>query len=162
MGPVTSATFLRIAIQPAMTLLPPAMNTPNARAAILAICLQESRLVHRRQMHGPARSFAQFELAGGVAGVLTHPATRPHIIPILKELSYPPAASACYDAIEHNDVLACVFARLLLWTVPGALPGPEHPEEAWRQYLAGWRPGTPHRQSWNAFYAEAWRTVEGY
>lgn len=161
-GEVTPDTFLRIAIQPAMSLLPPAMNTPNARAMLLAICRQESRLTHRRQIRGPARGFAQFELGGGVVGVLTHPKTRPLIEAVLTELSYVPAASACYDAIEHNDVLAMVFARLLLWTVPKALPGPDGAQEGWDQYIAGWRPGKPHRQTWDALYAEAWATVEGY
>lgn len=159
---MTSATFLRIAIQPAATLLPPAMNTPNARALVLAICRQESRLVHRRQLHGPARGFAQFELAGGVVGVLTHPSTKAHIEGVLQELSYPPAASACYEAIEHNDILACVFARLLLWTDPHPLPASTDADGAWATYERTWRPGKPHRASFNPFFAEAWATVEGY
>ncbi len=159
---MTPATFLRIAIQPAMSLLPAAMNTPNARAMQLAICLQESRLAHRRQIRGPARGFAQFELAGGVVGVLTHHATRPLIEPILRELCYEPAASACYDAIEHNDVLAMVFARLLLWTDPSPLPGHTDADAGWAIYLRTWRPGRPHPETWPEAYNLAWQTVEGY
>ena len=52
-----------------------------------------------------------------------------------------------------------LFARLLLWTVPAALPTRQNPDESWRHYLEAWRPGKPHRQTWDGFYAEAWLLV---
>lgn len=135
------------------------MDSRAARAMVLAICLQESRLTHRAQVGGPARGYAQFELGGGVRGVLTHPASRPHIQAVLAALDYTTAASAeaCWIAIEHNDILAAAFARLLLWTLPGALPAQDAPGAGWAQYIAAWRPGKPHRETWNAFYDQAWR-----
>jgi hypothetical protein len=143
----------------AFALLPDAMDALEARAMVLAIGLQESRFKHRRQVQGPARGFWQFEIGGGVAGVLTHPVSKPHIERVLLALRYVPAASACFDAIEHNDVLACVFARLNLLTDPLPLPMQEDPENGWLTYVRVWRPGRPHRQTWDANFAEAWALV---
>lgn len=157
---------LRYSLPAALTVLPPAMNTPAARAMLLAIGLQESRFLHRRQTnYGPARGFWQFEKAG-VRGVVHHIKTRGHMNEALRALRYehlikPPSFQIAdlHDAIEHNDVLACVFARLLLWTLPGALPGPDQAATAWAQYLDGWRPGKPHQKTWAVLYAEAWERV---
>jgi len=152
--------FLEIAVVPALRLLPSRMDSPPARAIIVGIALQESKLEHRRQIDGPARGFLQFERAGGVVGVLNHPRSSLWIGLACQALQYPSTVDACYPAIEHNDVLACCFARLLLWTLPGRLPLRTETEEAWRQYLMGWGPGKPHRGSWDAYYAQAWQLVE--
>lgn len=141
--------------------LPPNMNTPAAKAMMLAIGLQESRFEHRVQINGPARGFWQFERGGGVHGVLTHKASRPYIEAILPTLCYKPEAYECHEAIKHNDYLAAVFARLLLWTLPGALPARNNPAGGWSQYLSAWRPGKPHRDTWDEFYETAWDTVMG-
>lgn len=145
----------------ALALLPGRMDSPNARAEILTIGLQESDGMSARVQYGggPAHGLWQFEKNGGVKVVLTHPETGIIILPILKILNYPASIAECYAAITHNDVLACVFARLLLWSVPGALPQPHEAEKGWQQYLSAWRPGKPHRQTWDGFYTEAWRTV---
>lgn len=144
--------FTRLAIGPALSLLPPQMDSRAARVMVLAICLQESRLMHRRQIGGPARGFAQFEVAG-VRGVLTHRASRAHALAAMERLCYEPTVAAAYDAIEHNDMLAVIFARLLLWTLPQPLP--DDAEEGWRQYLEAWRPGKPHPKTWHGHYSTA-------
>ncbi len=144
----------------AFALLPPTLDSTEARAMLIAIGLQESRFAHRRQINGRARSFWQFELAGGVAGVLTHPVAKPLIESVLSTLCYVPAASACYEAIEHNDVLAACFARLLLYVTPGKLPPRSNPERGWAIYVNGWRPGKPHEATWNNCFAQAWACVE--
>lgn len=152
----------RFTLPAALSLLPPTMDTLQARAMLLTIALHESRFLYRRQLHGgPARGFWQFEVGGGVTGVLTHSSTRPLIERVLTELRYVPAASACYDAIEHHDVLACVFARLLLWTIPQPLPLRDQVEEAYRQYRAAWRPNPDKArpQAWAEDYACAWPIV---
>lgn len=127
---------------------------------VLAICLQESRLIYRHQLGGPARSYAQFEL-GGVLGVLRHVASKKHVQAVLSALDYDPEATPAtvYEAIEHNDILAAALARLLLYTLPNALPGPDDPDKGWQQYIAAWRPGKPHRSTWNSFYQQAWALV---
>jgi len=142
----------------AMSLLPTRMDSPNAKAMVYAICLQESRFEHRRQINGPARGFPQFELAG-IRGVLRHPATEDYIHQALNALVYDYEPLTSYTAIEHNDILACCYARLNLWWLQDPLPNQMEPDEAWSQYLATWRPGKPHRQSWDAFYNRAWQLV---
>lgn len=139
-------------IPTAMALLPARLDAPEARALLVAIGLQESRFEHRRQVRGPAHGFWQFESGGGVHGVLTHRSSKPLIVPVLELLRYAPGD--CYDAITHNDVLACVFARLLLWTHPRPLPSSA--AAAWLYYLECWRPGKPHRETWDRFYEQAW------
>jgi hypothetical protein len=111
--------------------------------------------------NGPAHGFWQFEKHGGVKGVLEHRTTAPIVLPICTQLCYRDLAviTTCYEAIVHNDVLACVFARLLLWTLPDMLPNEDEASEAWSQYLKAWRPGKPHRKTWNDCYATAWRIV---
>lgn len=148
-----TTAFVRGHVIPsAMALLPERLDTPAARAMLVAIGLQESRLEHRRQIRGPAHGFWQFESGGGVHGVLTHHASKPIVEPVLEVLRYRPGD--CYFAIVDNDVLACVFARLLLWTHPRPLP--VDAGSAWAYYLECWRPGKPHRETWDHFYAQAW------
>lgn len=158
---MTPEFFLQNALVPALRLLPLKMDSPAARAMVVAICLQESRLKYRRQNGGPARGYAQFEQGGGVRGVLTHAASKPHIQVVLTALDYSPDADAldCYAAIEHNDILAAAFARLLLWTLPQALPVQNAPGSAWTQYTEAWRPGKPIRETWDGFYEQAWEIV---
>jgi hypothetical protein len=147
---------LNFVVLPGLKLLPDSMDTPAARAMLLAIGLQESRFEHRRQEGGPARGFFQFELGGGVAGVLQHHSSKGIAMDALKRLQYGLNAREAYEAIEHNDLLAAAFARLLLWTLPVRLPGPNDYDHSWGQYLAAWRPGRPHRETWNTFYWQAW------
>lgn len=143
----------------ALSLLPNRMSSDPARAMLIAIGLQESRFEHRVQIRGPARGFWQFEQAGGVAGVLSHRTTRTHAKAACEALRYDPEMAGVYRALADNDVLAAVFARLLLWSHPDALPLREEPNRAWQYYLDTWRPGRPHRATWNEFYERAWATV---
>jgi len=141
-----------------MELLPAHMNTMPAKAMLIAIGLQESRFTHRRQTgNGPAKGYWQFEQGGGVRGVLTHRATKPHALAVLDRLGYSDYAVTVWNALEHNDILAMAFARLNLWWIPGALPGPGEHDKSWAYYIDGWRPGKPHRHTWDAFYDEAWQ-----
>lgn len=146
-----------LAIAPAMRILPADMDSPAARGLLIAIALQESRLVYRRQIHGPARGFWMFEVAG-VRGVLTHPRSKPLIMQALRTLQYDHTmeAAALQPLLEHNDVLAACFARCLLWTSPLALPELGAPAAAWFVYFSLWRPGRPRRDTWDAYYRQAW------
>lgn len=156
--------FARYIIPAAYAVLPPMMHSQKATAMLLAIIGQESQFRYRRQMGGgPARGFLQFERGGGVRGVVTHPDTRDYLRAALVTLRYEAAIGQTlmiYQAIEHNDILAVVCGRLLLWTVPGRLPGRDDPAEGWKQYLEGWRPGAPHRSTWESNYAMAWSIVD--
>jgi len=156
---MTPEVFITCTVSPALFLLPEQMDTQAARAMILTICLQESRLAYREQVKGPARGFAQFELSG-IRGVLDHHASQEHIRRVLRQLAYGLSPTESYRAIKHNDVLCVCFARLLLWTLPGVLPGEHDPGEGWNQYIAAWRPGKPHPETWGDFYTAAWKIIK--
>ena len=149
----------RSAIAPALALLPAKMSGAKAEIMLLAIGLQESRFEHRRQIGGPAVGFFQFERGGGVRGVLTHPTSRNHAAAICRSRGIPASASAVYSALEHDDVLAAAFARLLLWTDPTALPNVGAQASAWDLYLRVWRPGKPHPDTWKGLYMQAMEEV---
>jgi hypothetical protein len=156
---VSPEQFNRIILAPALSLLLKRMDSPNARAMLIAICLQESGLNHRQQIGGPARGFPQFEKSG-ILGVLTHQATADLARHVCSELAYQPSVDEVHAAVRDNDLLAACFARLLLWTIPAALPGPDQPDVGWDQYTWAWRPGRPHRERWNDNWKRAWRAVE--
>lgn len=152
----------RFVLPAAFSMLPPSMNTIEARAMLLAIGLQESKFLHRVQMGGPARGFWQFERGGGVVGVMAHPASRAHSARVCAELRYHRASpDHVYTVLAHNDTLSACFARLLLWTDPGRLPGPDDPSTAWAIYLRTWRPGKPHESTWAEHYRHGWTVAQG-
>lgn len=153
----------REAIEPALALLPPKMDTPAARVMLLAIGQQESRFMYRAQKiagkpyeKGPARGFWQFERGGGVVGVMTHPATKDYAQAICAIRNVPFDSVLVHAALETDDTLAAVFARLLLWADRLPLPAvtASH-EDAWSCYTRNWRPGKPHRDTWDDFHRAA-------
>jgi len=151
----------RLVYPAALSLLPRHMDTPEARAMLTAIGLQESAFAARRQADdGPARGFWQFEPAG-VRAVLNHRASQPHIVAALVTLGYSALADTSSRAIEHNDVLACVYARLLVWTHPQRLPRQGERAYAQEYYLWLWRPGRPRLDKWPANFERAWQLEGG-
>jgi hypothetical protein len=148
-----------IVLTAALSMLPRKMDTPPARAQLIATGLQESRFEHRRQMGGgPALSFWQGEPGGGMHLIDDHPSTRDLVLDVLQRMGYDEPSLGAFTAIEHNDILACVRARLLLWTHSGPLP--RDAAGAWAYYIATWNPGKPKPETWHAFYARAWALVE--
>ena len=142
-------------LNPAMALLPEQMDTPKARVIMLAIGLQESRFEYRKQIHGPAKGFWQFEPFGGVRGVLVHPASREHAEKVCLARNVPAMTKNVYDALQYDDILAACFARLLLWTDAHPLPHIGMTMPAWNCYIRNWRPGQPHIHTWPKLYDEA-------
>ena len=167
------------AITPALALLPARMSSPEAEVMLLAIGLQESRFQHRRQLvgspprpTGPAKSFWQAELGGGmVTGLLRYhdDRVRDLAVGLCAVRGVDPSPRAVWEAIEHDDVLAAGLARLLLYTDPARLPGLGDEEGAWQLYLRTWRPGAftrgtakkraELRQKWTRNYAQALEVV---
>lgn len=159
---MTPAEYLQDIIPVSAALLPTPMDTLEARAMLIAIALQESRLIHRKQIGGPARGLHQFE-TGGVRAVLRHPAVSAHAADVVATLGYLPVdpmsmtdVIRLHTAFTTDDLLDCAFARLLLYADPRALPGAGEHDLSWDIYMFGWRPGKPHRHTWNAFYDQAW------
>lgn len=135
--------------------LPGRFRSTEATVMLLAIGLQESRFEHRTQVGGPAHGFWQFERGGGVRGVLEHPSTKHHALAVCTLRGVAPNAENVYQAIVADDLLACAFARLLLYSDPRPLPPAGATAESWECYLRNWRPGTPHRATWDALYLQA-------
>lgn len=149
---MTPETLTRCALDPALWLLPARMDTREARVMLVAIAYQESGLTYRQQVHGPARSYWQFEVTG-VRGVLHHRSTKSRAAAVLEALNYPASPQLVHDAIADNDVLACALARLLLWTLPTPLAANE--ADGWEQYIEAWRPGKPRPEHWPENYRKA-------
>lgn len=147
-------------VLPAMCeLLPGQMRGRPGLAMLVAIGLQESDGFRARRQYagGPARGFWQFEI-NGVRAVLRHHASAVAAANLLAVLGYRDhAPNVVHDALEHNDVLAAGFARLLLYT-DARLPPQSADGEAdgWQQYIACWRPGKPHPDKWAGNFSEAW------
>jgi hypothetical protein len=145
---MTLDEITRTAIEPALAWLPPKMTSPEARAMVLTIGSQESNFSARFQIlndptkKGPARSFWQGEKGGGlVAGTMTHPASKDLARAACAAHGVAFTTQAVWEAIERDDVLAAILARLLLWTEPGPLPRVTDVASAWGLYLHAWRPG---------------------
>lgn len=147
---MTPVIALHSIIRPAMRLLYPKFESRAAEVMLLAIGLQESKFRHRRQINGPAHGFWQFELSGGVKGVLEHHSTRVLAKQLCADLLYEAEAWKVYDILTDNDLLAAGFARLLLYTDPKPLPTEHDQAGAWDYYLRNWRPGRPHPETWSA------------
>jgi len=154
------------AIDAALLLLPPAMDSAAARVMLLAIGLQESRLTARVQIvdgggQGPARGLWQFERGGGCAGVLRHSASRYWMHGVCAARSVRPSPAELWAALATDDVLAAAAARLLLFTDPKRLPDLGNEAGAWALYQRVWRPGKPHPRTWRALYSQALAAVQG-
>jgi hypothetical protein len=165
---MTPAQLLDTAITPALAALATVgiADTPRARTIMLAIALQESGLTHRRQVSadgkesGPATSFWQFEKGGGCRGVLGHAAVAARMRKVCIDFNVDATEQALWEAMRYQDIVAAAAARLLLFTLPAALPATA--DEGWKQYLAAWRPGKPHPATWPRNWDEADRVVRGH
>ena len=158
-------TLLQTAILPALAELE-AMgikSSPLASRFLLAIALQESNISARRQVvasgaeAGPAASFWQCEQGGAVTGVLTHQAVSSKMKAICEAYNVLTTPAGLWDAIRYQDIVAACVARLLIYTLPGALPQTQ--DEAWAQYLSAWRPGKPKPDKWPTYWRMAGETV---
>lgn len=138
--------------------LPGKFASPAATVLLIAIGMQESRFKTRQQFGGPARGFWQFEV-NGIIGVLRHPALARHARAacILRGVDAVP--TSVYAALRDDDLLACAFARLLLYSDPAPLPELGQVVTSWAYYLRNWRPGKPHRATWELLYADALLSV---
>ena len=141
-------------LDPAFKILP-YLDSAKARMMMLVIGLQESRFEHRHQIGGPAHGFWQFERGGGVRGVLMHKTSAVDAVKVCHERGVGSTVIEVYDRIEHDDILAACFARLLLLTDPRPLPIIGDMDGSWDYYERNWRPGKPHRGTWDGLYSQA-------
>jgi hypothetical protein len=130
--------------------------TPESAIQLYATGLQESRFEVTHQIGGPAHSWFQIEKGGAAINVLTHRATRELALKACAARHVKPTIDHVFAALEHDQIFASCFARLEYWTNPNPLPLIGQVNSAWDYYIATWRPGHPHRKTWDAFY---WRAV---
>lgn len=145
-------------IPAALSLLPEKMDTPEARAILIAIALQETALRDRQQAGGPAKGLWQWELPQ-VGLVLRHDVVGPLARDVLAALVYTEGNApheSIHDAMQHNDILQCAFSRLLLWPDAAPLPKRDNVQGSLATYLRVWRPGRPHPEKWPANWSAAW------
>lgn len=159
---MTPATYIRTAVDPALSCLPARMTDDSARAMLVAIAWQETGLRARRQTpRGPARSHLQFELSG-LEGVLRHQSTAPTAAAFVHDLGYADLSPAeLLAAMEFDGVLAAGMGRLNLYWWAKPLPDAGSREEGWSQYYQIWRPGYPRPQDWPESWARGWGAVRG-
>lgn len=154
--------FRHQVVEPALDYLHRLGGPEITRAVVrllLAIARQEGGPnLLRRQVGGPARGVWQFEKNGGVRGVLKHPRTAALAHALADSFGLAHTPDAVYPALVENDILACGFARLLLWTDPTPLPTSEH--EAWSLYILNWRPGKPRPTHWPENWKLAGRAMD--
>ena len=139
--------------------------TDEARVLVMTIPGQESRWKERRQIgigeYYPqkvgARGYSQFESTWGgpvaIDDVLQ--STPRQIAAVCASLDIPCDRHSLYEACAWNDTLSCAMTRLLLWIDPRRLPAVGDKEGAWSYYLRCWRPGAPHRASWDGLYDQS-------
>lgn len=140
--PIAPADALARILRPTEALLPSLPWDNRAGVVLLANAMQESDLANRVQMGGgPARGLWQMELGGGVHGVMTHPASSKLAGQLLARRGVPQTERSAYLALAGDDLLACGFARLLLWTDAKPLPDLGDSDGAFAYYLRLWRPG---------------------
>lgn len=153
-----NALYDKAFAQPAMR----GLDSQQARIMLTAIAFQESRFKHRRQLplregapFGPANGFWQFERGGGVKGVLNHPATKLRASELCAQHGVTPLAMNVWKMLPEIDLLACGFARLLLYSDAAPLPKVGDQSGAWGYYIRNWRPGKPHLKTWADCYGKA-------
>lgn len=169
---VSLKAVIRDYIKPAYALLPAAMESEKATVMLLTTGQQESKFEDTHQIvagkpgvKGPARGYWQFELGtaasrGGVWGVFLHEASRYWLKQLCDARGVAFAPTTIWRALETDHVLAAGVARLLLFTDPKPLPEIGDSEAAWKLYAKRtWRPGKPHRETWDAYYDNAMRAA---
>ena len=161
MSALDLSTVIKAIIDPGLAQLPMSMDSTKARVMLLTIGLQESKFQHRAQVlngggKGPACGFWQFERGGGVKGVMSHHATTGHAHRLCAERGVDWDSTAIWARLETDDLLACGFGRLLLYSDPKPLPALDDVDGAWELYAKRtWRPGQPHLKTWAAHHAAA-------
>lgn len=161
MSTIDLAPIIKNILDPGLAQLPMSMDTPKARLMLLTIGQQESKFKDRAQVlngggKGPARGLWQFEKGGGVKGVMNHSATAGHAHRLCLGRNVAWDSSLVWTQLEYDDLLACGFARLLLYSDPKPLPDLDDVEGAWDLYAKRtWRPGKPHPETWPGYHANA-------
>ena len=138
-------------VKPALDAMPRRYRSKDAARMLLAIGYQESRFTHLHQIRGPAHSYWQGELTGGLILVITHAPTRRMARICIEKAGFnPDDHRRVFEFLDEpaGQILACQLGRLLLWSDPHYLPTAGQLQYGWDYYINCWRPGKPHKQTW--------------
>lgn len=139
----------------------PQMASDDSKRFLLAVALQESRLLYRKQLNsGPARGFWQCEVnpKAAIGGVLDHKQAGAWLREACAYYSIPAQRTVIWEAVTYHDRLATIVARLTLWCDPFLVPRTE--AGAWECYAERtWKPGKPKVSTWPRNWAVAGATV---
>ena len=113
------------------------------------------------------RGFWQFEQGGGVRGVLAHPASAALARQVCQVRGCRRRRRPCTRAWNWTmcwrpRLRGCCFGPIR------RLPRTGDADAAWALYLRTWRPGKPHRQTWDALHARrrkrprSWNMLESW
>lgn len=154
--PASCATVLAEAVNPALALLPPKMQSDAARCQMLGDGLYESGYVTRQQIGGPAHGLWQFE-PNGIRAVMHNNATGNEVLIACQKCGVRFGSTMIYFAIAsgEHDVLAAVLARLILWACPKPLPRIGDAQGAWDYHDITYRPGAKDPARYVAGYPQA-------
>lgn len=160
--PATIETVHKQIVLPALHELPTKMTSLPAITQLLATGGQESGYITRLQLgNGPAHGLWQFEL-NGVSAVLKNKNSHGYLVGYLQSQTHIDiSAPNIYQAIQTDDITACVVARLMYWCDPTPLPKFGDEEAAWQYYLRNWRPGKPDRSRWAYWYPQTIKYLRG-
>ncbi|UXY51647.1 hypothetical protein [Pseudomonas tohonis] len=157
---MTLDSLCRLVIEPALALLPDEMNSPEAQLMLLAIALQESGLEKRPLAEGGPHSYWRSGSPDEMVHfVLRCPVTRDLAVTVCDARQVPPVDERVRAALEHDDVLAAAFARLLLWTDPALLPRIDEVDAGHDLYMRTWRTPDPRPELWPEHHARAAQVV---
>lgn len=163
---------LKSDIEAGLSLLSAIRKTDAARLQVYATNRQENPTRSPRQLIkkdgklqplGPAAGDYQFELTGGIRGLLNFksPRVQGQLAEACKARNVPRNAEAIFDALQVDPIFAAALARLLFYTDAKALPAVGDEAGAWALYLRTWCPGAYDRQpeelraKWRKSYADA-------
>ena len=166
---LTHYQLLHSDVRPALLRMFPQFQGRTPECMLLTIAGQETNLAYVYQMDSQgkpiqtlARGLWQFELVG-VEGCLNHPANG-WLAPFLEQNGFAGLTpEMIHWALPASTSLATWLARANLWWYAEDLIEPiadyDHAEAAWQQYLDIWRPGKPHRETWDAHWLAAVEAV---
>lgn len=136
-----------------------ATSIPEAAVLLLAIAIQESQLLYRKQFDGgPARGL--FQMEPGDRAMMALLMKKNHT---LRKMLPTENHEVMWKMLEdpENDKYAVYIARAALKTDPDPLPKLGDMEGAWAAYVKHWRPGKPRKEKWALSYEAAlgaWRS----
>lgn len=115
----TPQTFSTTVIRPVLVRL--GLHSPAAEQLLLATAIQESHLIYRKQIGGPALSYFQIEPNTHDDIWNNFLKFRPHLSSMIVSFMTSPVANKTKE-LETNDKYAAAIARIHYLRVPAPIP----------------------------------------